>query len=212
MALAIWIAGFVDSSLVEELLKKDDIDGGGLVEHTTVLLLFPAVWFGFRTATKYRASLAHPALGIWFTLWAAGALYFAMEEISWGQWVFGWETPDAFKAINPDGETNLHNIGNLGNRTPRSLLELWIIFSGLFLCAWLSWKKSSHRIDSWLQWITPSAICIPTVLIYLGVRVAKKFDSRLGDVELREYYIACFIFLYLLSCWYRARQSATAVA
>ena len=32
------------------------------------------------------------------------------EEISWGQTIFGWETPEAFREINAQGETNLHNI------------------------------------------------------------------------------------------------------
>jgi hypothetical protein len=36
-----------------------------------------------------------------------------MEEISWGQWIFFWRSPEVFKEINAQGETNLHNIGPL---------------------------------------------------------------------------------------------------
>jgi hypothetical protein len=35
----------------------------------------------------------------------------AMEEISWGQRIFGWETPQAFEG-NVQDETNLHNFFN----------------------------------------------------------------------------------------------------
>ncbi|MEM7254887.1 MAG: hypothetical protein AAF493_26045, partial [Pseudomonadota bacterium] len=93
MLITIWLASELNPELATNLLRKDDIDGGGLVEHLTVILLFPAVWFGWRCATRFRHLLWRP-VQIWFFLWAAGAFYFAMEEISWGQWVFGWETPD----------------------------------------------------------------------------------------------------------------------
>ena len=32
------------------------------------------------------------------------------EEISWGQRIFGWETPDSFQKSNLQRETNLHNL------------------------------------------------------------------------------------------------------
>lgn len=34
----------------------------------------------------------------------------AGEEISWGQRIIGWETPEAIKEINAQEETNLHNL------------------------------------------------------------------------------------------------------
>lgn len=34
----------------------------------------------------------------------------AGEEISWGQRIVGWETPEAIKQINAQEETNLHNL------------------------------------------------------------------------------------------------------
>jgi len=39
--------------------------------------------------------------------------FFGMEEISWGQRIFGWETPDTLKVINRQGETNIHNIASM---------------------------------------------------------------------------------------------------
>jgi len=32
-----------------------------------------------------------------------------MEEISWGQRIFGWETSESFKELNTQDETNIHN-------------------------------------------------------------------------------------------------------
>jgi len=34
-----------------------------------------------------------------------------MEEMSWGQMIFNWQTPAEISLINAQGETNFHNIG-----------------------------------------------------------------------------------------------------
>ncbi|RME37150.1 MAG: tetratricopeptide repeat protein [Planctomycetota bacterium] len=44
-----------------------------------------------------------------FALIALSCFYVAMEEISWGQRIFGFSSPFFFKANNLQGETNLHN-------------------------------------------------------------------------------------------------------
>jgi len=44
-----------------------------------------------------------------FGLIALAGLYTYMEEISWGQRLFGFESPEFFAANNVQGETNLHN-------------------------------------------------------------------------------------------------------
>lgn len=44
----------------------------------------------------------------------AGAMFFvAGEEISWGQRIFGWETPAELAEVNKQNETTLHNIGEV---------------------------------------------------------------------------------------------------
>jgi hypothetical protein len=44
--------------------------------------------------------------------WAALLLFLGMEEISWGQRVFGVETPEFFASRNLQSETNLHNFSS----------------------------------------------------------------------------------------------------
>lgn len=46
---------------------------------------------------------------------ACGFLFMIGEEISWGQRMFGWESPETFKAVNKQEETNLHNIHGVGS-------------------------------------------------------------------------------------------------
>ena len=54
-----------------------------------------------RPRTRYR----------WFfILLAIACSYVVLEEISWGQRIFGFETPEFLKARNLQGEANLHNL------------------------------------------------------------------------------------------------------
>ena len=58
-------------------------------------------------------------------------LYFFLEEISWGQHIFKWESSNFFLTYNNQGETNIHNISNLFDQLPRGMLVIWCGFSFL---------------------------------------------------------------------------------
>ncbi|MFC4624191.1 hypothetical protein ACFO1V_02940 [Daeguia caeni] len=60
-----------------------------------------------RTAFLQWASSRREAF--WLAALAVGFLFLGMEEISWGQWFIGWETPATFEG-NLQHETNLHNM------------------------------------------------------------------------------------------------------
>jgi hypothetical protein len=67
----------------------------------------------------------------------------------------------------------------------------------------------------WSPWFWPTAVGIPAVAAFLFTLVvaliAKKtgrFDlHQLGSNELREFYIGFYLATYLLSFWYRLRQT-----
>lgn len=66
------------------------------------------------------------------SLWLLGTMciLLAMEEISWGQRIFGWATPESFLASNYQQETNLHNL----DATASSFFHIFeYIF--VFLCS-----------------------------------------------------------------------------
>lgn len=109
-----------------------------------LLLLIPSLF--------WRATQVEDGFFEWFTFWAAFAagliflarglgkgsllllmfaavwLVFGFEEISWGQRVIGWETPESLEALNYQNETNLHNVLNpiLVYAWPLALLGLWL--------------------------------------------------------------------------------------
>lgn len=76
----------------------------GLVEYATVILF---AWSALACGWLARRG---PRLQRWlFALGAVAAVFIAGEEISWGQWLFHWATPDAIGVGNLQNETNLHN-------------------------------------------------------------------------------------------------------
>lgn len=76
----------------------------GVVEYATVLLF---LWSALAGAWLARRG---PLLGrCIYGLGALACVLIAGEEISWGQWLFHWSTPEAIAAGNLQNETNLHN-------------------------------------------------------------------------------------------------------
>ncbi len=51
-----------------------------------------------------------------YLLVCVGLFFLIGEEISWGQRIFGWATPEAFQTANKQDETNLHNIYGVGSK------------------------------------------------------------------------------------------------
>jgi hypothetical protein len=93
----------VDRQLYARLLRED-----GVAENLTVVFLVAAALFGARALARLRGQSWRRQ---WFYL---GFIVFcavgAVEEISWGQRIFGWESPLYFKTHSRQQETNVHNL------------------------------------------------------------------------------------------------------
>lgn len=218
MLLLTFYAYFTSAELMTLLLRRDEHpDGGGIAENGTVLILLPGIVAGIAILRHYRDRLPLWMLG-WLLGWALACVYFAGEEASWGQHYFRWAAPEALQGLNDQNETNLHNIGNWLDQKPRTLVELWMVFAGLLVPLIHRFRPQTLWADrDWARWFWPTGIGIPTVLAFLFsfavALVAKKNGSvelrQLGSNELREFYIAVFLSGYLLSLWYRLRQTST---
>jgi len=95
------ISGYED--LLKEMSKES-----GLFEWISVLLLLYITIFGsvFGVTNRKKVSiyLLIPLIGFAFISFIG-----AMEELSWGQHIFHFESSDLFKESNLQQETNLHN-------------------------------------------------------------------------------------------------------
>lgn len=109
--------------------KMDNIkhfiwEENGLVETLQVIILiYSIILYLFFLKKNHRLNFfLSKYLKILFFL---GLIYYFLEEISWGQHLFNWQSPELFKFLNKQNETNLHNINNLFNQIPRGLILFW---------------------------------------------------------------------------------------
>src|SRR5688572_30781758 len=75
------------------VVGKDSLEGAGWVENLTVVCLLIAIVFGAYLLVAYWGRFRFPLLRAGVMVWILGCVYFAGEEISWGQWYFQWDTP-----------------------------------------------------------------------------------------------------------------------
>lgn len=88
-----------------------------LFEDLTVAVLFGTITLLVGIIVKRRKfSKTAPeiALQLFWALIAVGLFFWAMEEISWGQRIFNWQTPEFFNRFNFQHETNVHNFAKDG--------------------------------------------------------------------------------------------------
>ena len=89
----------------------------GLFEDLSAVCFFCAsavfaivFWRSGRAGAAVDADGVPRRRNVWFALLAILFFFGGGEEISWGQRIFGWETPDAFQEANVQRETNIHNL------------------------------------------------------------------------------------------------------
>jgi hypothetical protein len=81
----------------------------GWIENLTVVFLLASSGIAIYRALGYMKRKAPMAVFFW-AMTAFLFFFAAGEEISWGQRIFGLETPDFFIDKNLQNETNLHNL------------------------------------------------------------------------------------------------------
>jgi hypothetical protein len=99
------------------------------------------------------------------------------------------------------------------DRKPRALVELWVMVAGLAVPAW-RWLRGRPANPAHLDyWLLPTVVVVPSAALFLLFRAHKWVTDSggagiagwLSESEVREYYIALFLSLYLLSIWKRLR-------
>jgi hypothetical protein len=220
LPLAFWLFNYLAGFVLDHPTYKRFFMGEmSLIEIPTVLVLVAAVVMGLR-ATQAAHVLNIRWLTGWLALGTLGCIYFAGEEASWGQWYLRWSTPEAWEALNRQGETNLHNTvgiaGTLLDKLPRALLTLGAFVGGIVVPLYLKLRgQSLNPVRLW-YWIWPTMAALPTAV--LGVFLAR-IDRGLSDIvghdwpfydlrtgELKEFMLAFFLLVYLASLATRLNQ------
>lgn len=189
----------IELTLSGEILSRMHSENGPheLVEFFLLVVGF-FVCVSFLVKSKNQPSL----LKFWFGLAAVCCFYVAGEEISWGQHIWDWATPDYWTNVNDQGETNLHNTSSWFDQKPRLLLQIGIIFGGLV--APLLKKYNLLKLPEKLDILMPSSkLAVIALLILIPTLLEKGFElfgiaifARFSEVQ--ELYMFYFVLIYLI--------------
>ena len=163
------------------------IDEDHIIEWSQfVAILFAAGAFAVAGWRAYRGERRR--LAIMFALVAVGSFVVAGEEISWGQRILGFGTPDALDTINHQGETNVHNISGV-----QRLFNLGELLAGLYgVLAPLLYAVSSirQRLAGRLDRLLVPPLCLGTLFLlpfaYRAVRAVFVPDAGERITEFGE--------------------------
>lgn len=180
----------------------------GIGEIATALLLLPAAYFAVKRGGALWGARAKLSGALLF-FYAFACLFLMGEEISYGQHIFQWDSPEYFEANNRQNETNIHNLEFFN----RSLLK-WLIVVGAVVVgviAPLIFRRAGApdflRRSFLGPLLTASLATAPTALIVLAMQLAVKIANAFNDFEFEEngfislreateLYIAYFLLLY----------------
>jgi hypothetical protein len=155
----------------------------GLLESATALaLLAAALVCGYRC---WILRHCRPRLFLLSTAAAGVILFFGMgEEISWGQRIFGIESPEFFQENNAQNETNLHNMvvaGTSINKLVFGKLLAAAVVLYLMLPLFYQRSKSIRRLLN--QWAVPVPRVHHVILIAALVTLVETAGGvRYGEI------------------------------
>ena len=184
----------------------------GMVEVATFLFLLIAIGFCVSSLAVTRRLGLSGFLKTWLLILIAGAAYFGLEEISYGQHMFGWGTADSWKALNDQDETNLHNVHALFDQVPRALLTLGILVGGVIFPLYRHFRNISLAESNRFYWQWPTLDCVTIGLLVILIRPFQEiFDTDvISTGETKELLFALFILLYCVSLHSRLRLKSAA--
>ena len=150
--------------------------GSALLGGLLLLVVAARLWRGMNGRQFRLGTLGIAVVG-------AASLFFAMEEISWGQHIFGWETPESMREFSH--ETNAHN-----SEIPiQSLGSLFIVF--VFVVLPIGWSLKNHmNLPGSLRPMiaeAPVVVCTSFAFVWKGFK--EIYRVVVPDYEDVEFYI-----------------------
>jgi hypothetical protein len=143
-----------------------------------------------------------PWLFAWVGLGVLGSFYIIGEEISWGQHIFHWSTPEEWAALNDHNETNLHNTTSWLDQKPRTLIEIGMLVGGLLIPFLQKFKPT--WVPARFNMIYPPAVmgvtaaCLWFSKVFEDLNKVYEMISLQRISEINEIYMYYFILLYFV--------------
>ena len=113
LALAFFIMGCVVllKLSVQDIYRYKRLLGeGGILEYLQALILFTSAWVAWLISKDLRKRFSMRLASAVYGIISFLMLLVGLEEIAWGQILFGWKTPENIAAVNAQNQTTLHNL------------------------------------------------------------------------------------------------------
>ena len=132
-------------------------------------------------------------------LFGIGLIWMGLEEISYGQRIFGWETPEALMEVNQQQEINLHNFIDPTKYIFHDIFSVFLLFvmAGSFYLNYTNSKLYYWRI------ILPH----PTLFPLLFLMVYSRFPYISYYHEFMEELLGIVAIVYALRYYWIIKQS-----
>jgi len=167
----------------------------GFFENFTVVLTLISSLIFFYLGVYYKVIDKK----IFLFLFAILLFFYSMEEISWGQRIFDWETPEALSEVNYQNEINVHNIF-INPYFQATYFMFFLFVSSLFLFRDKYTEFfSKNKITKIISEMYPSNQYFYAGFIYLFIAIA----SLKIDDELSEDLLTVTIFIYSVDLLYK---------
>ncbi|NJK49632.1 hypothetical protein HC931_17080 [Candidatus Gracilibacteria bacterium] len=183
---------------------------GGFVEYGTTLTYILAFAFSLPIG-NYFIKQKQNLLGVIYYLLAILFLFIALEEVSWGQTFFKWETPDFLEEVNVQQETSLHNLVWFHY----SLRDAIIVVSFLGGVSWwlASLFKLTHKFKQFIKYLIPDWYLSSFFIVSFILSAILKFQDILTffiskDQEFAELILSLGFLLFVLTNYFRQSFSS----
>lgn len=159
---------------------------------------------GLRLAWKLRHTPPTMLYSGFYTLFGLGLVFVAMEEISWGQWFYYFETPESIKAINKQREMNFHNLPML--HAPFEFLRVAFGVGGIvgIYLSFKAWSKPVGAPPILFFWFLFIAILAGLDIhnYFYRYEYSSIYGMAARQVEVLEMLIGCSALFYM---WLNSR-------
>jgi uncharacterized membrane protein YuzA (DUF378 family) len=189
----------------------------GVIEILTAVCFGAAGVVGLALAARTRG-VVPPLFRVFYVGFALAALFVAFEEISWGQHLFGWQSPAWFAARNAQRETNLHNLfGHTPNRKLHDLAVIVFTMGGIVLPAVARLRPTAYARGRWSHYVLPHGELVALVAMAALLRLFRSMPPspitgrNLGLAEPMELYFGAAALVYVLILWRRLVAPGVAV-
>ena len=146
LALAFFLMGCVVvlKLSVQDIYRYKRLLGeGGILEYLQALILFTSAWVSWLIARDLWRRLAMRLHAVIYGIISFIMLFVGLEEIAWGQVLFGWKTPENIAAVNAQNQTTLHNLEFFQNH-----LDLNLFLVSVVLLVLVLWRPSVRWIQT----------------------------------------------------------------